>query len=535
MRGSCTQYSTTTIRLAWRQNCQQTEYFKGIPYRTIYPFRSTTTKPQWDSVYWERDGAFGESEHENFMAPLYLKSDMLARTRAYSPLSNRSTHAKPVPGGQTRSIPFVRLTNSIPRLFLCSAASLSHNDQAQTNNNNGDIGKDGTHSAGTLSVHGGELGGRPSVHDSLTTPIVQTATYTFENTQQLIDYQEGNYGSYEYGRYGNPTVKVLEDKIKALEMAEDCLVSSSGMNAACTMLLALVPKGGHIVTTTDCYRRTRQFIQTFLPKMDITATVMDPSDLGALEQALEEHDVSLFFSESPTNPYLRCVDIPKIKALCGPKNAAVVIDSTFATPINQQAIPLGADLVIHSATKYLGGHQDVLAGSICGRSDLVAEVRRMHNILGGTIDPHAAYLVLRGMKTLDVRVERQNATAMEIAKRLQDHPKISWVHYPGLETHPDHEIAKAQMTGYGGVISFEVDGDLWRTAALIDAVRLPYIAPSLGGVETLIEQPTVVSYWDQGPEKRAEIGIKDNLIRFSCGIEPMEDIWADLVQALDTI
>jgi cystathionine gamma-synthase len=159
----------------------------------------------------------------------------------------------------------------------------------------------------------------------------------------------------------------------------------------------------------------------------------------------------------------------------------------------------------------------------------------MHHILGGTIDPHAAYLVLRGMKTLDVRVERQNATAMEIARRLEAHPKISWVHYPGLESHPDHAIAKAQMTGFGGVISFEVDGDLWRTAALIDAVRLPYIAPSLGGVESLIEQPTVVSYWDQGPEKRAEIGIKDNLIRFSCGIEPMEDIWADLAQALDQI
>ena len=371
--------------------------------------------------------------------------------------------------------------------------------------------------------------------DSLTTPIVQTATYTFVNTQELIDYQEGRYGSYEYGRYGNPTVKALEDKIKAMELAEDCLVSSSGMNAATTMLLALVPQSGHIVTTTDCYRRTRQFIQTFLPKMGITATVIDPSDLGALERALEEHNVTLFFSESPTNPYLRCVDIPKIKALCEPKGAAVVIDSTFATPVNQKAITLGADLVIHSATKYLGGHQDVLAGAIAGRSDLVAQVRHMHHILGGTIDPHAAYLVLRGMKTLDVRVERQNATAMELAKRLSQHPKIAHVHYPGLENHPDHAIAKQQMTGYGGVISFEVDGDLWRTAALIDAVRLPYIAPSLGGVESLIEQPTVVSYWDQGPEKRAEIGIKDNLIRFSCGIEPLEDIWADLEQALDQI
>jgi cystathionine gamma-synthase len=466
------------------------------------------------------------------MAPLFISCDTLARTRAYSPL-NRGLVKANSPGCRTRVVPFVRLTRSIPHISCGAASQELHNVQAQSNNNNGDVGH--AYQAGTLSVHGGEMNGRPKVADSLTCPIVQTATYTFENTQQLIDYQEGNFGSYEYGRYGNPTVKVLEDKIKALEVAEDCLVSSSGMNAACTMLLSLVPKGGHIVTTTDCYRRTRQFIQTFLPKMDIGATVIDPADLGALERALEEHDVSLFFSESPTNPYLRCVDIPAIKALCGPKNAAVVIDSTFATPINQKAIELGADLVIHSATKYLGGHQDVLAGAIAGRADLVAEVRRMHHILGGTIDPHAAYLVLRGMKTLDVRVERQNATAMEIARRLEAHPKISWVHYPGLESHPDHAIAKAQMTGFGGVISFEVDGDLWRTAALVDAVRLPYIAPSLGGVESLIEQPTVVSYWDQGPEKRAEIGIKDNLIRFSCGIEPMEDIWADLAQALDQI
>lgn len=371
--------------------------------------------------------------------------------------------------------------------------------------------------------------------DSLTTPIVQTATYTFRNTKELIDYQEGNFKSYEYGRYGNPTSKAVEDKIKALELAEDCMVCSSGMNAATTMLLALVPAGGHIVTTTDCYRRTRQFIQTFLPKMGITATVIDPSDLDALERALDEHNVSLFFSESPTNPYLRCVDIPKIKGMCEAKGAHVVIDSTFATPINQQAILLGADLVIHSATKYLAGHQDVLAGAIAGRGDLVASIRGMHHVLGGTIDPHASYLVLRGMKTLDVRVQRQNQTGMELARRLNEHPKISHVHYPGLENHPDHQIAKQQMKGYGGVVSFEVDGDLWRTAALIDAVKLPYIAPSLGGVETLIEQPTVVSYWDQGPEKRAELGIKDNLIRFACGIEPIEDIWADMEQALASI
>lgn len=390
-------------------------------------------------------------------------------------------------------------------------------------------------SASTLSVHGGERGGRPKVSDSLTTPIVQTATYTFKNTAELIAYQEGRYGSYEYGRYGNPTSRAVEEKLKALEGAEDALLSASGMNSATTMLLALVPAGGHIVTTTDCYRRTRQFIQTMMPKMNIGCTVVQPSDVAALQRALEQHNVSLFFSESPTNPYLRCVDIPEIARLCHAAGAVVCIDSTFATPCNQQALSLGADLVIHSATKYLAGHNDVLAGAIVGRADLVQTVRCMHNVLGGVIDPHAAYLLLRGMKTLDLRVAQQNRTAMEIARRLEAHPKIDRVHYPGLPSHQDHAVAKAQMKAFGGVVSFEVVGDLWRTAQFVDACRLPYIAPSLGGVESLIEQPTVISYWDQGPEKRASYGIRDNLVRFSCGIESVEDIWADIEQALEQI
>ncbi|KAK9825416.1 hypothetical protein WJX81_003712 [Elliptochloris bilobata] len=384
----------------------------------------------------------------------------------------------------------------------------------------------------TLSVHAGEKEGRPRVADSLTTPIVQTSTYTFRNTAELIAYQEGRYGSYEYGRYGNPTTRTCEEKIRVLEGAEDCLVSTSGMCSATTMLLALVPAGGHIVTTTDCYRRTRQFIQTVLPKMGISATVIDPADLGALQQALEQNTVSLFFSESPTNPYLRCVDVRGISALCRAAGALTCIDSTFATPINQRALALGADLVIHSATKYLAGHNDVLAGALAGSADVVAAVRSIHNVLGGVIDPHAASLLLRGMKTLGLRVAAQNCTALEVARRLEAHPRVSRVHYPGLPSHPDHAIAVEQMTGFGGVVSFEVDGDLWDTARFVDSVRLPYIAPSLGGVETLIEQPTVISYWDQGPEKRAEYGIKDNLVRLACGIENIEDIWADLDQAL---
>jgi cystathionine gamma-synthase len=269
--------------------------------------------------------------------------------------------------------------------------------------------------------------------------------------------------------------------------------------------------------------------------MGITATVIDPSDLSALRDVLAAGPVSLFFSESPTNPYLRCVDVRAIAALCRPAGCLVVIDSTFATPVNQRALALGADLVLHSATKYLGGHNDILAGAVLGSSPLVARVRAMHAVLGGVLDPHAAYLLLRGLKTLALRVARHNDNALRLARVLEKHPAISRVHYPGLESHPDHKIAAAQMDGFGGVVSFEVKGDLWATAKFIDACRLPYIAPSLGGVESLIEQPTIISYWDQGPDKRAAIGIKDNLVRFSAGIEDYADIESDILQALDKV
>ncbi|GLC37442.1 cAMP-dependent protein kinase regulatory subunit Cgs1 [Pleodorina starrii] len=387
----------------------------------------------------------------------------------------------------------------------------------------------------TTAVHGGERAGRPRVADALTTPIVQTSTYHFRNTAELIEYNEGRFESYEYGRYGNPTAQACEEKIKALEGAEDCLVSASGMNAVTSMLLSLVPSGGHIVTTSDCYWRTRQFMQNFLPKMNVGVSVIKPNDLDALQAALDQHNVTLFFSESPTNPYLRCVDIAAIARLCHAKGAAVCIDSTFATPINQQALALGADLVLHSATKYLAGHNDVLAGALCGKTELVAKVREFHHIMGGVVDPHAAYLLLRGLKTLDLRVERHNRSAMEIARRLEKHPKIDRVWYPGLESHPDHAIANRQMSGFGGVVSFEVRGGLHECISFIDNVKLPYIAPSLGGVESLIEMPAVQSYWGFGPERRAQIGIKENLVRFSIGIEDVEDIWADLEQALEYV
>ena len=273
-------------------------------------------------------------------------------------------------------------------------------------------------------------------------------------------------------------------------------------------------------------------MQTLLPKMGIRTTVVDPSDLAGIERALDA-GATLFFSESPTNPYLRVVDIPRVAELCRNRGAISVIDSTFATPVNQQALSFGADLVLHSATKYLGGHNDVLGGALIGRADLIRTIRDLHGVLGGVIDPHTSYLILRGVKTLALRVERANRNAEAISRYLEQHRRIERVHYPGLESHRDHAVAKRLMKGFGGVISFEVRGSLETASKFIDALRIPYIAPSLGGVESLVEQPTVVSYWDKTPEERAALGIRDNLVRYSCGVEDTDDLIRDIEQALD--
>mmetsp|Transcript_17369 Transcript_17369/g.70472 ORF Transcript_17369/g.70472 Transcript_17369/m.70472 type:complete len:483 (-) Transcript_17369:426-1874(-) len=313
----------------------------------------------------------------------------------------------------------------------------------------------------TRAVHGGERlkGGKKAkaILDAISTPVVMSSTFTFRNSAECIMYNMGSYQSFEYGRYGNPTVRSAEEKLMALEGAEDALISASGMNAATTMLLALVPENGHIVVTTDCYRRTRQFIRTLLPKMGIRATVIDPADLASFERILKTEGATLFFSESPTNPQLRVVDVPGVVALCKKYDVISVIDTTFATPVNCKPVSMGADLVIHSGTKYLAGHNDLLCGALAGRADLVADVRALHGVLGGVVDPHAAYLLLRGMKTLDLRIEQQNRTAEKLAAFLQHHPKISRVWYPTIPDHPDYETAKKQeCRGWGGVLSFEV-------------------------------------------------------------------------------
>jgi cystathionine gamma-synthase len=386
----------------------------------------------------------------------------------------------------------------------------------------------------TLAVHAGEDRRQP--HAALTVPITATSTYTFEDSAEIVRYHRGELEREEYGRYGNPTVRAAERKIAALDGADDALLFASGMSAITTTLLATLRAGQHIVLTRDGYRRTRQFIETVLPRYGITATLVDPGDWKALDAAIDPTKTRVVFSESPTNPWLRVVDMERLAAL-KKKHRAVkfIIDSTFATPVNQRPLAWGVDLVVHSATKYLGGHNDLLAGTVSGAAPLIAAVRDFRGILGGVLDAHAAYLLVRGAKTLALRVARQNATAQRVAEVLEGHPRVERVCYPGLTGHPDHTHARLQMKGFGAVVSFVVASDDAGTRRFIDACKLAVVAPSLGGVETLIEQPATMSYYGLSEDERAAMGIPVGLVRLSVGVEDADDIIADLMHALEAM
>jgi cystathionine gamma-synthase len=382
----------------------------------------------------------------------------------------------------------------------------------------------------TLSVHGGEA--RPKPTHALATPIVQTATYTFENTQELKDHFDGKIERVEYGRYGNPTQRVAEAKLAALDGAGECLLFSSGMGAMTTALFAMLSRGTHVVVTDDSYRRTRQFLNQTLSRYGIEVSTVPAGDYEAIEDAIKP-TTRVLVSESPTNPYNRILDLERFADIGRRHRVKTVIDATFATPYNQRPLEWGVDLVVHSATKYLGGHNDLLAGAVLGSSELVSAIRGLQGITGAVVDPFAAYLLVRGLKTFALRMERQNANAQRVAEFLAAHPRITAVHYAGLPGHPEHEIARKQMRGFGGVVSFEIAGDLDAATRVVDACTIPYIAASLGGVESLIEQPAIMSFYELTSEERFEIGIKDNLIRFAVGIEDADDLVADLAQALD--
>jgi cystathionine gamma-synthase len=401
---------------------------------------------------------------------------------------------------------------------------------AQTNGNSRNIPQGNS----TRSVHAGAK--RRKSYNALTTPIYQTATYTFDSTADLCDFMESKLRGddpdrEEYGRYGNPSVWAVEERLAALEGAEDAALYSSGMAAITSLLLTVLKSGQHIVMTDDCYRRTRQFCETTLKKFGVETSVVPVGDYDALEDAMRP-ETRFIISETPTNPYLRVADLERIVEIATVNRCLTMIDTTFATPVNLRPIEWGIDFVVHSATKYLGGHNDVLAGVICGSKARIKALKDARGIFGNVVDPQAAFLLERGIKTLGVRVKQQNDTALQVAKYLEAHPKIDRVYYPGLSSHPDYDVAQRQMSGFGGVVSFEVAGDLDTTGDFIDRCEIPYIAPSLGGVESLIEQPALVSFYEKTTAERRELGIKDNLVRFAIGIEDVDDIIDDLEQAL---
>jgi cystathionine gamma-synthase len=383
--------------------------------------------------------------------------------------------------------------------------------------------------ASTLAVHGGE----PDVRDdrSLTTPVVLSTAFPFADTAELRAYMEGGIERpEEYGRYGNPTVDAAERKLAALEGGDAAVLMASGMAAITTTLLAMLKSGQHVVFTADVYRKTRQFARQVLTRYGVEIDIVEPT-LAAIEAALRP-GTRVVLTESPTNPYLRMVDIGGLAKLCRARRIKTIIDATFATPVNMQPLRHGIDLVVHSTTKYIGGHNDILGGVVIGAAPIVAAIREHLGMLGAVLDPHNAYLLLRGAKTLALRVRQQNATAARLADRLAAHPAVARVWYPMREDHPDHALASRYLQGGGGVVSFELHGGLEAGTRLVDALRIPKLAPSLGGVESLVEQPALMSFYELSPDERAALGIREGLVRLSVGIEDAEDLEADLDRAL---
>jgi len=384
-------------------------------------------------------------------------------------------------------------------------------------------------SLSTRAIHAGEP--RRKYADSLTTPIIQTSTFTFKNSKHIEDFTKKGKEHFEYGRYGNPTAQIAEKRLADLEGAEDCVVFTSGMSAITTTILTLVQSGDHIVITDDSYKKTLEFCRSYLKQFGVECTIVPFGDYKVLEKAVKKN-TRFIFSESPTNPYLNIFDLVKIKKIADKYNVLTLIDSTFATPLNQRPIEFGMDLVLQSATKYLGGHNDILAGAVLGKKELVDKIRNLHKSMGGLIDPHCCYLLLRGLKTFPLRVKKQNEIALKVAEFLENHPRIKKVYYPFLKSHRQYKVAKEQMAGGGGVVTFDIKGNLNTAKRFLDALKLCYIGPSLGGVETLITHPALVSYYDYTRKERYKLGITDTLFRLAVGIEDVEDIINDLERGL---
>ncbi len=383
---------------------------------------------------------------------------------------------------------------------------------------------------GTRAVWGGEdeylLQGATQV------PVVHSVSFGYDDVDTWMEVAQGARPGHIYGRNTNPTVHAFEEKVRVLEDAEAATSFSTGMAAISNTLFTLLSPGDVVVSVKDTYGGTNKIFLEFLPRFGISTRLCDTTDHEMIEAEIAR-GCTVLYLETPTNPTLKVVDIARLARAAHAAGAAVVVDNTFATPINQSPLALGADLVLHSATKFLGGHADALGGVICGRSELVQRIYHFREINGATLDPTAAYLLLRGMKTLHLRVRHQSESAMRIARYLEAHPSVEAVFYPGLETHPGYEIARRQMRAFGGVLSFAPRGGFEMVRALLPRLRYAHRAANLGAVETVAGPPSTTSHVESSAEERAAMGIPESLIRYSVGIEDTEDLIADLSQALD--
>ncbi|MHB8754764.1 MAG: trans-sulfuration enzyme family protein [Candidatus Acidiferrales bacterium] len=380
----------------------------------------------------------------------------------------------------------------------------------------------------TIAIHSGEP--KHGRSGPVAPEIVRSSTFTFSSTAEMKRWAEGKSSAYIYTRYGNPTLAIAEEKIAALEGAEAAIVAASGMAAISSALLAVLSSGDEVISTAQLYGGTYRLMRDLFPRFGIRVRHVE-ADLAGVEDIVTPRARALYV-ETPTNPSLRLVDLRRAVAIAREFNLVSIVDNTFASPVLQKPIALGFDMVVHSATKYLGGHSDLIAGAVAGSHAWIHRVRDNVIYLGGCMDPAGAYLLIRGMKTLTVRVERQCKTALAVAKFLERHPKVARVHYPGLASHPDHKLARGQMRDFGAMLSFDLRGGLAAARRFCDRVQIFALAASLGGVESLVVLPVYSSHYRMSRDELQRAGVQPGTVRVSIGLEDPADLIADLRQAL---
>jgi cystathionine beta-lyase/cystathionine gamma-synthase len=385
-----------------------------------------------------------------------------------------------------------------------------------------------TRSLATRCIHGNEkIISGPAVKS-----IAQTSTFVFENQQEVLDSVTGKSGKHLYTRWSNPTTRQVEEKLSAIEGTEETVALSSGMAAITSAIFAFVKSGEAILSCDAIYGGTLHFFEMLIEKLGIRVNFVD-CDEFVDKIRTSEGKYKLCYFETPTNPTLKIVDIEGVAHAAQETGIISVIDNTFATPINQRPYEIGIDIVLHSATKYLGGHSDIIAGVVSGNKEMIGKVRSAAKLLGGTMDPFAAFLLDRGLKTLAVRVERHNHNAMILAEKLSHDKRIRRVHYPGLSSHPNHDVAKKQMTGFGGMLSIDLDCCLDDTISFVDSLEIFLNAVSLGGVESLVSIPVLTTHQGIASQTLSEMGISESTVRLSVGIEDVDDLYNDILSALN--